>query len=369
MKHRLIPLLLGALLGLPAAAGPGHDHDHDHDHDAAPAARPGDAPQRLPDGTVFLPKPAQRQMALRTLPVAAAALPRSQTLQGLVVMDPDAGGMVQATQGGRLHAPPGGLPGLGQRVRRGQVLAYVEASTASLERSAQAAQVAELRAAAQLAEKRLERLQALVDSVPRRDIEAAQSELLSLRARIAALAQGLGAREALRAPVDGVIASAHAVVGQVLDAREAVFEVVDPRRLRIEALAYEPALAADVGAAFLVAEDGRTQALRFLGAGARLREQALPLSFGGAQGLALGQAVRVLVQTRSSVQGFAVPAQALVKNAANQSIVWVKEAPERFRPRGVTVQALDGDRVAVTQGLSGGERVVVQAASLLNQVR
>ena len=109
MKHRLIPLLLGALLGLPAAAGPGHDHDHD----AAPAARPGDAPQRLPDGTVFLPKPAQRQMALRTLPVAAAALPRSQTLQGLVVMDPDAGGMVQATQGGRLHAPPGGLPGLG----------------------------------------------------------------------------------------------------------------------------------------------------------------------------------------------------------------------------------------------------------------
>lgn len=77
----------------------------------------------------------------------------------------------------------------------------------------------------------------------------------------------------------------------------------------------------------------------------------------------------MLVQTRSSVQGFAVPAQALVKNAANQSIVWVKEAPERFRPRGVTVQALDGDRVAVTQGLSGGERVVVQAASLLNQVR
>lgn len=145
--------------------------------------------------------------------------------------------------------------------------AHVEASTASLERSAQAAQVAELRAAAQLAEKRLERLQALVETRPRRDIEVAQSELLYLRARIAALAQGLGAREALRAPVDGVIASAHAVVGQVLDAREAVFEVVDPRRLRIEALAYEPALAADVGAAFLVAEDGRTQALRFLGAG------------------------------------------------------------------------------------------------------
>ena len=36
----------------------------------------------------------------------------------------------------------------------------------------------------------------------------------------------------LRAPVSGVIASASVVAGQVVDARELLFEVIDPTRLR-----------------------------------------------------------------------------------------------------------------------------------------
>ncbi len=79
--------------------------------------------------------------------------------------------------------------------------------------------------------------------------------------------------------------------------------------------------------------------------------------------------MRVVLQTRSTVTGHAVPAQALVKHAANQNIVWVKQAPERFVPKVVLTQPLDGARVAVTQGLSDGDRVVVQGATLLNQVR
>ena len=35
---------------------------------------------------------------------------------------------------------------------------------------------------------------------------------------------------------------AHVVAGQVVDARELLFEIVDPGRLRIEALAFDPAL-------------------------------------------------------------------------------------------------------------------------------
>lgn len=95
----------------------------------------------------------------------------------------------------------------------------------------------------------------------------------------------------------------------------------------------------------------------------------MPLNFTGAQGLALGQAVRVVVQSRSTVKGFAVPAQALMKNPANQSIVWVKQAPERFVPKLVQVQALDGVQLAVTRGLEEGDRVVVEGATLVNQVR
>jgi membrane fusion protein, heavy metal efflux system len=356
----------GLLLALTAQAGPGHDHG-----DEAPTAVAG-GPQRLPDGSVSLPKAAQRQFGLRTQPVEAAALPRSTELQGRVVMDPNAGGKVQPTLAGRLEAGPRGLPSLGQAVRRGEVLAYVQPSVAAIERAGQAAQLAELRAAKTQADKRAARLQELADTVPRREIEAAQSEAASLAERIAALAGGLGNREALVAPVSGVIASAHAVAGQVVDARELLFEIVDPSRLSIEALAFEPAQAADIGAAFLVLGEQRVP-IRFAGAARSLREQALPLVF-RAQGaalarLAVGQPVRVVVQSRSTVQGMAVPAAALMKNPSNQTIVWVKQAPERFVPKVVTVQPLDGASVAVTTGLAAGDRVVTLGATLVNQVR
>jgi hypothetical protein len=287
-------------------------------------------------------------------------------------MDPNAGGKVQALNAGRIEPGPRGLPSPGQAVRQGEVLAYVLPTAAPIERANQAAQLAELRASKSLADKRVARLRELADTVPRREIEAAESETLSLSERIAALSQGLSTREALRAPVSGAIASANAVAGQIVDARELVFEIVDPTRLQIEALAFDTALAADIGGASLAVGAERVP-LRFVGAARSLREQALPLRF-GAEGkalsaLALGQPVRVFVQSRDKVRGIALPLAALMKSPANQSVVWVKTAPERFEPRPVTVQALDGLRVAVTSGLSAGDRVATQGAVLINQLR
>lgn len=341
-------------------------------HDEAPPAVSGDSPRRLPDGSVYLPKPAQRQLALRTQVLQAGSYPQAFELAGTVVMNPNAGGRVQAALAGRLQAGPQGLPTLGQAVKKGQLLAYVVPSSGALEHASQVAQQAELRAALQLAQQRLARLQSIADSVARKDIEAAQSEVQSLTARLAAIGAGLAQRDALRAPVDGVIASANAVAGQVVDARELLFEVVDTRRLRIEALAYEPAQAQQVASAH-IAVDGQAVPLRFLGAARSLREQALPLSFAGdaqAMGqLALGQPVRLVVQSRTQVAGLALALAALQKTPANQSIVWVKTGPEQFAPRSVRYQPLDGVRVAVTDGLQAGERVVTEGAALLNQVR
>ena len=342
-------------------------------HDDAPPALSGDSPRRQSDGSVFIPKSAQRQLGLRTLAVAAGEHARAFELAGTVVMDPNAGGKVQAALAGRLEAGPQGLPLPGQSVKKGQVLAYVVPTAGALERSGQLAQQAELRAAKELAQRRLARLRELADTVPRKDIEAAESELQSLTARLAAVGAGLQQRDALVAPVSGVIASSNAVAGQVLDAREQVFEVVDPARLRIEALAYDPAQAQDVAGASLALPGGQSVPLRFLGAARSLREQALPLSFAGdAQALsqlALGQSVRLVVQTRSRVAGLQVPLAALQKNPSNQAIVWVKTGPEQYAPRVVRIQPLDGVHVAVTDGLQPGERVATQGASLLNQIR
>lgn len=339
MMPRLLSagLLALALSAPPALAGPGHDHG-----DAPPAAD-GNGPKRLPDGSVFLPKPAQRQIAVRTQPAVVGELARSLVLNGRVTMDPNAGGRVQAMVAGRLTAGPRGLPLPGQRVRKGELLATVTPETGGRSRS--------------LAESRLQRLRELADTVPRKTIEEAEAAV---------------ANEQLLAPVDGVVASASAVSGQVVEARETLFEIVDPQRLLIEALAFDRLAADDIAGAFVVV-DGHKVPLQLAGISRILREQAQPLLFRG-QGaalatLAVGQPLPVVVATRRSVAGIAVPAEALVKNPANQTIVWVKTAPEHFEPRPVTVEPLDGASVAVTAGLRAGERVAVRGATLINQIR
>ena len=370
MKRHWIASIVSLLIAFaanPAAhAGPGHDHGEE------PAAPSANGPQRQPDGSVFLPKPAQRQLGVRTVVTQAAEVPRTVELGARVLMDPNAGGLVQALNAGRIEPGPRGLPHPGQAVRKGEVLAYVASTAAPIERANQAAQLAELRAAKDLADKRSARLLALADTVPRKEIEAADSEVASLAARIAAVGGGLSTREALRAPVSGVIASANVVAGQVVDARELVFEIVDPSRLRIEVLAYDAALASNIGGATMAIGDQRVP-LVFVGASRILREQALPLTF-RAQGavldqLAVGQPVRVFVQTKDKVKGIPVPVASLMKNPSNQTIVWVKTAPERFEPRAVVTEALDGVNVAVTSGLEPGDRVATQGATLINQVR
>lgn len=359
-------LVLALATGTPAFAGEGHDHGP-----AAPTAN-ANGPRRLPDGIVFLPKPAQRQLGVRTVTTETGDLPRSIELNGRVTLDPNAGGRVQALNAGRVAPGPRGLPQLGQAVRRGEVLAYVETSSAPLERAGQAAQLAELRAAKSISDQRVARLQALADTVPRKEIEAAESEARGLSQRIAAVGAGLNAREALVAPVSGVIASSQVVAGQVVDARELVFEIVDTRHLRIEALAFDASLADNVGSATLAVGRERVP-LAFVGAARSLREQALPMAFraeGSALGkLAVGQPVRVVVQTKDTRQGIAVPVASLMKNPANQTIAWVKTAPERFEPRTVTVEPLDGVNAVVTSGLQAGDRVATEGASLINQVR
>lgn len=361
-------VIIAAMLALaaPSWASEGHSHGE------AAAPTNGTGPRRLPDGSVFLPKAAQHQLSIRTAVAKAGELGRTIELAGRIVMDPNAGGKVQSTIAGRIAAHGGGLPALGQNVRKGQVLAYVVASAAPMERSSHAAQLAELRAAQALAAKRLARLRELSDTVPRKEIEAAESELASLAARANAVSGGLGAREALVAPLTGVIAASNVVLGQVVDARELVFEIVDSTKLAVEATTFDPELAANIAHAS-IAVGNETVQLRFTGAARAMREQALPLAF-RAQGaalsrLAVGQPVRVFVHTRALVRAFSLPSAAVMKNSSNQSIVWVKTAPEKFDPRMVTVAPLDGVNVAVTQGLTTGDRVATQGATLINQVR
>lgn len=359
-----------AVLALPVNAHEGHDHG-----DAPkPLINAGNLPQRLGDGSLFLPKLSQRQMGVLTLPVNAAAVPKTIELAGTVVPDPQRGGRVQTLQAGRIEpAAKGGMPLPGQPVRQGEVLAWVAPALGQVERTSQLGLLAELKAAQSLAERRLARLRALSGTVPGKEIEAAESELVSVQGRLAAASEGAHGREALKAPVSGVLAASHVVAGQVVDARELVFEIVDPDSVFIEAVAYDSLDVATVRSAS-VASDAGSQPLRLIGASRRLRAQALPLLFGArAKGagwrLPLGQPVKIQVALTSTVSGLPLPKSAVVRSPANLDMVWVKLAPEHFVPRPVSTAALDGERVLVVRGLAAGERVVVDGAALINQIR
>ena len=376
----------GVAWGLVCLACAAQSHgDEDHSKDAAKpsagskpalaaATPPGQsaAPQRLPDGSVHLPKAVQRLYGLRTVVVQAQALPAGAALKGMVIADPAGAGRVQATQPGIVQAGPGGLPHLGQRVAQGQLLAYLAPQASGLERAAAQAQLAELDGQRAMAEQKVQRYAQLEGSVAQKEIDAARAELASLGLRRQALQAGLGGRVPLAAPVAGVISSASLVAGQVVDARELLFEIVQPDRLLVQALAFDVGLAGGIEQASALTATQQPLRLRFLGAGLQLREQALPLQFRilpPQPVLALGQPVAVLVTTRARVQGHAVPPSAITQNAANESVVWVHESAERFSARQVRVQVLDATRSVVSVGLADGERVVTQGAALLTQIR
>ena len=366
-------VFVGASTSFDVKAGPGHDHG-----DEAVPATSSNAPKRLADGGVFLPKVSQRQLGIRTIAVEEASLPKSIGLTGRVVADANAGGKVQPTQAGRIEAGPRGLPTLGQAVRKGEVLAVVRASSSAIERANQQSQSTELKSNLELAKKRVARLEQLEGTVPAKDIEAAKLDVSSLQQRSTAIGASVVTLEALVAPVSGVISGANVVLGQVVDAREVLFEIVDPSRLSIEASAFDAALVDNIASASVASRSSANVegsiALQFAGAGRTLREGAIPLLFRtepgkGALPLAVNQPVKVVVQTKNQVKGFAVPTSAVVKSAGNQDMVWVHTGAEIFVPRTVRVAPLSGSTVSVTDGLKAGDRVVSQGAPLINQVR
>lgn len=370
------------VLGLGAAPAWAHgDEDHSQDAKAATAPAPGAAKhadgaqgasaQRLPDGSLFVPKLVQRQLGIRTVLGAMDELAATVELNGRVMVDPNAGGRVQASQAGRIEVGPKGLPVLGQRVSKGQVLLRLRPTLGSTERSNQRAALAELESQLAIAERKVARYAQLEGSVPQKEIEAAAFERVSLQQRRAALGAGLGDTEELLAPVSGVVSASHVVSGQVVEAREVLLEIVDPARLTVEALAYDPSLVDGIQSASLATPGGALE-LQFLGGARQLREQALPLLFRVTSRhapLAVGQPVKVIAKTTGTVKGVAVPQAALARNSAGDTVVWVHLGAERFATRRVTSVPLDASTVAVTTGLAGGERVVSVGANLLAQVR
>ena len=364
-------LLLAILVALVVPAARAHEGD---DHAALARTPPGerDLAKRLADGSLFVPKPTQRLLAVRTDITASAVHHRTIELPGRIIPDPNASGYVQASVGGRLSAPEAGFPRLGTRVNKGDVLAYVTPPVQTVDVSDMRQRQGELDQQISLVERRIARFEPLAQKgvVTQVQLDEARIELQGLKDRRSALDRVRAEPEALAAPVSGVIAEINAVAGQMAQPSAILFQIMEPTRLWVEALSFDT-LTGDQ-TAIAKTSTGRVLPLGYQGAGFADRNQAVPVHFridGNTSGLRAGQFVTVLSATQEQKEGIAVPRASVVRSQNGQDLVFEHSSAERFEPRSVRVEPLDGDRVLVVSGLKPGVRIVTQGAELLDQVR
>ena len=180
----LAAVALACVLVLTTATTWAHgDEDHSQDKKLTVSAGPSAAvagavgaiaaAQRLPDGGLFVPKAVQRQLGIRTVQAEVKDLAATTLLNGRVMADPNAGGRVQASQGGRIEAGPKGLPVLGQKVVKGQVLLWLRPSIGSVERGNQRAALAEIESELAIATAKAARYAQLDGVVPQKTLPPA----------------------------------------------------------------------------------------------------------------------------------------------------------------------------------------------------
>jgi len=324
-----------------------------------------------------VPKPLQRLFEMRTQRVAATEVPVASSLAGRIVADPQNRGDVEASLLGRIEPPETGLPVLGQAVRKGDLLAYVVPAVGVVDRTQVRREVAQLTTEIRVETESLEILKRF-SFVPFRDGKVYQSEqrIAGLHREREALLPLLQTREVLRASADGVISSSGAIAGRIVHPGEAVFSIVNPAKLWIEASAPDPTIAASaarVRRASAITPEGQNLALTFVGSGLALKEQSTPLLFridNPPDGLRVGRPVTVAVQSENrSQRGLPLTRDALTIGADGVQEVWEQSEPEVFLPHVVRIADLDGRSVLIVDGLKEGAHVVVSGVRLLAQLQ
>jgi RND family efflux transporter MFP subunit len=362
--------VLAAVLATGALAHEGEEHAGAVVNAVIPSDR--DRATRLSDGSLFVPKPAQRLLAIRTDIASSALQRRTIELPGRIIPDPNASGYVQASAGGRLSAPGGGFPRLGTRVNKGDVLAYVTPPLQAIDMSDMRQRQGELDQQISIVERRITRYELLVQrgAVTQVQLDESKLELQGLKDRRSALDRARVEPEALVAPVSGIVAEMNAVAGQMAQTSAILFQIIEPTRLWVEALSFDTLTGTQSAEA--KTSGGRSLALVYQGAGFADRNQAVPVHFkieGDTSGLRAGQFVTVLAATEDEREGIAVPRASVVRTQTGQDLAFEHTAAERFEPRSVRIEPLDGERVLVVSGLKAGARFVTQGAELLDQMR
>ncbi|MBP6501943.1 MAG: efflux RND transporter periplasmic adaptor subunit [Rhodoferax sp.] len=273
---------------------------------------------------------------------------------------------------------------IGQRVKRGDLLAQLDPQDLRLATQAAQAQVTQAQTSRDLAVNELQRAQSLKEQnfisgveVDRRQatLNAAQAQVAQVQAQLKAQSNQSGYSD-LVAPMAGTITAVEAEPGQVVAVGAPIVRIAQDGPLDVWFSVPESSIAAiGVGSAAQVRvwSTGAVYqgSVREKGALADpvTRTFQIKLALGPDVRLPLGSTVTVIARDLSS-KGQAViklPTSAL-KQDASGSAVWVLEpASMTLRSQPVQLVAADGNEVVVASGLEPGMQVVIAGVHVLTQ--
>lgn len=272
---------------------------------------------------------------------------------------------------------------LGQRVRRGQLLARIEAGVlADATRSAESSVQAQEQAL-RLAERQLERVAQLVQSgaLPENELDLAQNQLAAQRAQLAQARSALVSSERqlsgalVKSPMDGVISQKSVNQGDVVAPGSPLFTIIDPSSMRLSASVPADALPLlRVGAPveFRVRGLGDqllTGQIERVGPAADPISRQIPLlvSLPNSSGrLVAGLFAEGRIATEQHI-GLVVPSAAVSHTGATPSVRRLREDRVEVVSVGIGLEDAARERVEITSGLSAGDRVLIGAARELSE--
>jgi cobalt-zinc-cadmium efflux system membrane fusion protein len=361
----------------------------------AAAARP--APQPAPE-TLALAPAARVHNPVHSAAAALTRLAGDIQAVGTVAFHEDHVAVVGPLVSGRISRLAAGV---GDRVKRGQVLAEIESSEVGQARAdllaakaRYAAADANLRRETDLAEKKISSSreqelahaqwvteQAGVNAATMRlraiGMTPADVDALASSAEKPGAARDLGGRVLVRAPIAGTIIERKVTLGQAVERATDAFKIADSSEVWVSLDLYEKDLArVQVGQPVEVSADARPgEVLRGKVAfvvpviDEATRTAKVRVAFPNPNGqLNAGQLVTARIigdPKRASGEVLAVPRSA-VEQVEGKTVVFVERGDDGgFERRNVITGISGGDRVEIRQGLAPGERVAADGAFLL----
>lgn len=362
-KASAAALALGLLAASPAFAHGGEDHGD------ATAAQP----QAQPGTPIAMPKATQFLLGIRTEKIEAREAADTVRVVGRVAPDPQGFARVQPSQPARVISDPAfPIPVPGQQVKRGQVLAILEPTLSTLEKGDKRATLSRVESEYAITEREVARLEALGTLVPAKQIETARIRLDQLRKERTQIGGTALGREVLLSPVDGVVTDVHVVPGEVVLPDRVLVEIVDPARLRVEAVVHDLSVAQRISGATAASKllPDQTFTLSLLGVSPKIDpvDQGVHAVFqvasGQVESLKIGMPVDVFLATGAATLRIAVPRDAIAE-AGGRQVVFVRTQPEAFEARPVKVERVIGPLAEVSEGVRPGDRVVTQGIGQL----